>query len=159
MKYKYRHLFRWLLIVLLVATGGCLLFQGCSKQAPTEPSSSTVITGTGSITVSKTNDMDDYTFSSGGYPYGKMRLVSSFDSTLSFQANGIVQGNGTTAPENITTTSSAVVNGYSYFLKTDAIPHYGKVTVTVINENNTAHTYTVQFQWVVQTEAGNRSLQ
>ncbi|MCU0605916.1 MAG: hypothetical protein MUF78_00480 [Candidatus Edwardsbacteria bacterium] len=136
------------------------MFQGCSSQKPTEPLSTTVITGTGSITIDQSSgSRDDYTFSSAGRNYGKIDLVTYDGTNGTFEAYGIVQSSATVAPESFPGTSAAVSLGYSYIIKTDTAPHYGRVTVTAVSVNSAAHTITVQFDWVVQTEAGNRSLQ
>jgi hypothetical protein len=160
MNHAFSRSIRWLLVILFVATGGCLLFQGCSNQKPTEPLSTTVITGTGSITIDQSSgSRDDYTFSSAGRNYGKIDLVTYDGTNGTFEAYGIVQSSATVAPESFPGTSAAVSLGYSYIIKTDTAPHYGRVTVTAVSVNSAAHTITVQFDWVVQTEAGNRSLQ
>ncbi len=151
---------RWLVLVAMIAAGGCILFQGCSKQSPTQAPTSTVVTGVGSITVNQTSgSFDDYSFVSAGRNYGKIKLVSSGGGNSSFEAYGIVQSSATVAPESFPGISAAVTLGYSYILQTDIAPHFGKVTVTAVNVNSAAQTVTVQFNWLVQTEAGNRSLQ
>jgi hypothetical protein len=153
-----RSLSRWLLLIIVFATGGCLLFQGCSKQTPTEAPSTTVITGNGSITIDAVSGTDSYSFLSSGHNYGKITLSASGSNGV-FQAPGIMVGSGTTAPDSGYGTYSSVAMGQSYFIKTDLAPHYGRIQVSAISHNSSAQTLTVQFTWVVQTEAGNCSLQ
>jgi len=48
--------------------------------------------------------------------------------------------------------------GQSFFLITDNVPHYGKITITS-RRDDAASGYTfIGFQWVVQTVAGKKEL-
>jgi hypothetical protein len=157
MKNNYR-LYVWLLLLGAMAAGFGLLFQGCAKK-PTEAPNTTVITGSGAITIDQNGGLDYYSFTGSGRNYGKIGLYTPDGINVSFQANGIMTGSGTTAPETGYGTSSTVTLGQTYFIRTDTSPHYGRLVVTGSSSNSSAHTITVTFDWVVQTEAGNRSLQ
>lgn len=136
-----------------------LVLAGCSKNPVSAPPS-TVVTGTGSITISGTNGWRaDYSFRSGGYSYGKISAVSPDQQNCIFEANGIVQGSGTTAPADGYNTSALAVLGQSYFIKSDAVPHYGRISVIGLDQVGKYSSITVRFDWVLQTEGGNRSLQ
>lgn len=136
-----------------------LLLAGCGKN-PVAPPATTVIAGTGSLTISQTNGWRaEYSFRSGGYSYGKISVVSPDQQNALFEANGIVQGSGTTAPADGYNTSALVVLGQSYFIKSDAVPHYGRVSVIGLDQITKYSSITVRFDWVIQTEGGNRSLQ
>lgn len=163
MKHKYGHLLRWLLVVIIVATGGCLLFQGCSKQLPTEAPSSTVITGIGRLQVSYGTNAT-YQFKNGQAIYGSVQLWGVAQGSpliVQLRSNyGIISGSGYTAPDSgyfNEITLDAVPQGQIYFLKTDNAPHYGKMVITY--RGDTDGLTTIDFNWLVQTEAGNRSLQ
>jgi hypothetical protein len=163
MKHKYSHLLRWLLAIIIVATAGCLLFQGCSKQKPTEVPASTIITGTGRLQVSYGTDAT-YQFKNGQTILGSVQLWGVAQGNpliVQLRSNyGIVSGSGYTAPANgyfNEITLDAVPQGQSYFLKTNDEPHYGKIVITYRGDTNGLTT--IDFNWVVQTEAGNRNLQ
>jgi len=132
-----------------------LTFEGCTPK-PTEAPPTTVITGTGQLAVSSTDNRDSYSFVSGGINYGKITLVCYAYPAVNFEANGIVQGSGTTAPDTGYSTSSTVTDGYSYFVKTDNVVHYARVTA--VSRSESAGYVTIGFQWVLQTEANNRNL-
>ncbi len=151
--------FLGILAVVAVGLALSLLLAGCSKS-PVEAPATTVITGTASRTISATNGWrSDYTFSSGGYNYGKISIVSPDQQNCLIEANGIQEGSGTTAPDDGYNTSALAVLGQSYFVKTDAVPHYGRLSIIGLNQNGKYTSITLSFDWVVQTEGGNRSLQ
>ncbi|HTY08384.1 MAG TPA: hypothetical protein VMF29_04395 [Candidatus Edwardsbacteria bacterium] len=155
---------RWLVFILLIATGSCLLFQGCSKQTPTEaPASTTVITGSGTMSVNlSSGPRDDYTFSSAGRNYGKISLATYDGTSATLEAQGIQAGSGTTAPESgygSSASCTAQSLGQGFFIKADTAPHYGRIVITSYTVNGKAQTITVGFDWVVQTTAGDRNLQ
>ncbi len=136
-----------------------LLLAGCSKS-PVEAPTSTVITGTASISISGANSWSRvYTFSSGGHNYGQIRIFSPDQTMCIFEANGIQEGSGTTAPADGYGTTAQVILGHTYFIKTDAVPHYGRISVIGLNQVGKYTSITVNFDWVVQTQGGNRSLQ
>ena len=133
-----------------------LSFEGCTPK-PTEAPTTTLIYGTGQMSVSSGETRDSYSFVSGGVNYGKINLVW-FSSVVSFEANGILVGTGTIAPDSGYGTSSSVSAAYRYFIKTDNVVHYARVDVISINENSSTGFTTVGFNWVLQTEANNRNL-
>lgn len=148
-------------IILSLAVGMIfsLLLAGCSKS-PVEAPATTVITGTASRTISASNGWrSDYTFSSGGYNYGKISIFSPDQTICILEANGIQEGSGTTAPADGYSTSAQAILGHSYFIKTDAVPHYGRLSIIGLNQIGKYTSITLSFDWVVQTEGGNRSLQ
>lgn len=148
------------MVFILVILAGLSLFSGCSKSNPVAAPSSTVITGTASVTVSGANGWRaDYTFRSGGYNYGKVSILSMDRQNCIFEANGIQVGSGTTAPAEGYSPAAQVVLGQNYFIKTDAVPHYGRLSVIGLNQSGKYTSITVNFDWVVQTEDGNRNLQ
>jgi hypothetical protein len=158
MKRKIFYLFG-LLPILVTALALVLFFGGCAKT-PTEAPTTTVKTGSAQVSVSSTSPdtRDSYSFSSGGVNYGKITLVYLSPAIVSFEANGILVGSGTTAPETGYGTTSQVALSYRYFVKTDNAVHYARVDVTSKNENASTGYITVGFNWALQTEANNRSL-
>jgi hypothetical protein len=154
---KRKYFIFGLLPLAMAALAFILSFNGCTPK-PTEAPPTTVITGTGQLSVSSADNRDSYSFVSGGVNYGKINLVWFSSSLVTFEANGIVVGTGTTAPDSGYGTSSTVSVAYSYFVKTDNVVHYARVDVTSINENSSTGYTTVGFNWVLQTEANNRSL-
>lgn len=150
-----------LLAVVVVGLVLSLVLAGCSKS-PVEAPATTVISGVGSIAIPKNNVWNNtYSFRSGGFTYGNIGMVSYDTENCIFQGYGIqiVTGNSSVAPEDGYLTSAGVVWGQSYFFKSDEIPHYGRLIVTGINRIGKATSITVTFDWVLQTEGGNRSLQ
>ncbi|HBE73400.1 MAG TPA: hypothetical protein DDW31_04850 [candidate division Zixibacteria bacterium] len=148
-----------ILAALAVGLALSLVLAGCGKS-PVEAPTTTVITGTASVTISGANGWRaDYSFRSGGYTYGKISLFSPDQSTSILEANGIQEGSGTTAPADGYSTSAQAILGHTYFIKTDAVPHYGRISVIGLNQVGKYTSITVNFDWVVQTEGGNRSLQ
>lgn len=147
-------------IYIIAFLAGLGLLSGCSKSNPVAAPTTTVITGTASVNISGANGWRaDYTFRSGGYNYGKVSIFSPDQQNCLFEANGIQVGSGTTAPAEGYGTSAQIVLGQSYFIKTDAVPHYGRLSVIGLNQSGKYTSITVNFDWVVQTEGGNRSLQ
>lgn len=142
--------------MLALALAFILTFEGCTPK-PTEAPTTTVITGTGQLAVSSTDNRDPYSFVSGGVNYGKITLVYLSSSVVGFEANGVMEGSGSTAPDSGYTTSPVTVSdGYSYFVKTDNVIHYARVTA--VSRSESAGYVTIGFQWVLQTEANNRNL-
>ena len=147
------------LLALLVLASGC-------SQSPTEAPTSTVISGYDSLGVSKDETPDDvFYFKSGTANYGNIQLwwiyPVSTPLTVEFRSTGIIMGTGNVAPDTgyfsaITLDNSLM--GQSFFIKTDNVPHYGKITWTS-RRDDAASGYTfIGFQWVVQTVAGKREL-
>ena len=141
------------------------LASGCS-QSPTEVPTSTIISGYDSMGVSKDETPDDvFYFKSGTANYGNIQLwwiyPVSTPLTVEFRSAGIKLGTGDVAPDSgyfsaITLDNSLM--GQSFFIKTDNVPHYGKITWTS-RRDDAASGYTfIGFQWVVQTVAGKREL-
>jgi hypothetical protein len=148
-----------ILAAVAVGLALSLVLAGCGKS-PVEAPTTTVITGTASVTISGANSWSRvYTFSSGGYNYGQIRIFSPDQTICILEANGIQEGSGTTAPADGYGTSAQAILGNSYFIKTDAVPHYGRISVIGLNQVGKYTSITVNFDWVVQTEGGNRSLQ
>lgn len=147
-----------LLPLAVAALALMLTINGCTPK-PTEAPTTTVITGTGQLAVSSTDNRDSYSFLSGGVNYGKITLVWFASTLVTFEANGIVVGTGTTAPDSGYSTSATATEAYSYFVKTDNAVHYANVTVTSKAVDATSGYTTVGFSWVLQTEANNRNLQ
>ena len=139
-----------------------LLAAGCS-QSPTEAPVSTVISGYDSLGVSKYDYLDTYYFKSGATNYGSFQLMwlaAGTPSIVQFISNyGIKMGTGTVAPDSGYFHDSTLENsplGQSFFIKTDNVPHFGKITIT--SRRDHADTTFIGFQWVVQTVAGKREL-
>ena len=106
---------------------------------------------------------DTYSFISSGHNYGKIQLAT-YDGAIAYlEANGIQAGSGAAAPDSgylSGTVCSAQSIGQSYFIRTgDTQNYFGKITVTSYTVAGKAQTLTVQFNWVVQTTAGDHSLQ
>ncbi|MDI6739990.1 MAG: hypothetical protein QME74_06460 [Candidatus Edwardsbacteria bacterium] len=163
MNHKNINIFQWLLIFIAIASGGCLLFQGCSKRNPTEAPVSTVITGTGRLQVSY-GASATYQFKNGQTIYGSFQLWGGAQGNpllVQLRSNyGIISGSGYTAPDSgyfREINLDAIPQGQSYFLKTDSAPHYGKIVITY--RGDASDVTTIDFNWLVQTVAGNRSLQ
>lgn len=154
---KRKYILFGLLPLLAIALAFVLLFEGCTPT-PTEAPTTTVITGTGQMAVSSSDNRDSYSFISGGVNYGKINLVWYSESVVSFEANGIVVGSGSTAPDTGYVTSSTVSEEYSYFVKTDNVVHYARIDVTAKVESISTGYTTIGFNWVLQTEANNRNL-
>lgn len=153
---KRKSILLYLLPLAVFLLAAALLFEGCTTK-PTEAPSTTVITGTWQLAVSSTDNLDYYTFSSGGLNYGKIALVYITSSVVGFQANGVIVGTGLTAPESgYVTTPVTITDGYSYFVKTDDVVHYAKVTA--VSRSESAGYITIGFEWILQTEANNRNL-
>lgn len=146
------------LIVILVLAAGC-------SKSPTEAPTSTVISGYDSLGVSQDDSPDVFYFKSGTVSYGSIQLwwlTATTPSTVQLRSNyGIKLGTGDVAPDSgyyneITLDNSLM--GQSFFIKTDNVPHYGKLTWTSRrDETSTGYTF-IGFQWVVQTVAGKREL-
>jgi len=146
-----------LLPLLAITLAFILSFEGCTPK-PTEAPTTTVITGTAQLPVSSSNNRVSYSFVSGGINYGKITLVWFSSSVVSFEANGIVVGSGTTAPDTGYSTPSMVSVENSYFVKTDNAVHYARIDITLRDDNATSGYTTIGFNWVLQTEANNRNL-
>jgi len=140
------------------------LVTGCS-QSPTEAPTSTIISGYDSLWVSSGDSPDVFYFKSGTASYGSIQLwwlSATSPSTVQLRSNyGIQLGTGNVAPDSgyyneITLDNSLL--GQSFFIKTDNVPHYGKITWTS-RQDDAASGYTfIGFQWIVQTVAGKREL-
>jgi hypothetical protein len=146
-----------LLSLLLMATG-------CS-QSPTEAPASTVISGYDSLGVASGDSPDVFYFKSGTASYGSIQLWwlnATTPPTVQLRSNyGIKMGTGNVAPDSGYGNEITLVNslmGQSFFLKTDNVPHYGKITwLSRRDETSTGYTF-IGFQWTVQTVAGKREL-
>ena len=141
------------------------LASGCS-QSPTEAPTSTVISGYDSLGVAQGDSPDVFYFKSGTASYGSIQLwwLTSLTNpqTVQLRSNyGIKLGTGNVAPDsgyyNEVTLDNSLM-GQSFFIKTDNVPHYGKITWTSRrDEISTGYTF-IGFQWIVQTVAGKREL-
>jgi|GEM_PF-4904097 len=120
--------------------------------------SSSVLTGTGELAVSGSDNRDSYSFVSDSINYGKITLVWYSSSVVTFEANGIIVGTGDVAPDSGYSTSATVSVGQSYFIKTDNAVHYAKISVTTVAYNSSTDYWTVGFQWILQSEANSRNL-
>ncbi|MBI5806358.1 hypothetical protein HZA73_09965 [candidate division TA06 bacterium] len=150
----------WIFGLLTLLT----LAAGCSKS-PTEAPDSTVISGYDSLGVSQGDSPDVFYFKSGTANYGSFQLwwlSATSPATVQLRSNyGIKLGTGDVAPDSgyyneITLDNSLL--GKSFFIKTDNVPHYGKITWTSRrDEASTGYSF-IGFQWVVQTVAGKREL-
>ncbi len=160
--YKRRNKLFWPAVCLgLLAL--LALVTGCS-QSPTEAPNSTIISGYDSLGVSSGDSPDVFYFKSGTASYGSFQLwwlSATAPATVQLRSNyGIKLGTGDVAPDSgyyneITLDNSLL--GQSFFLITDNVPHYGKITW--ISRRDTISGYTfIGFQWVVQTVAGKREL-
>ena len=137
---------------------------GCS-QSPTEAPTSTVISGYDSLGVSQGDSPDVFYFKSGTASYGSIQLwwlSATTPSTIQLRSNYCLKlGTGNVAPDsgyyNEVTLDNSLM-GQSFFIITDNVPHYGKIT-WVSRRDDDASGYTfIGFQWVVQTVAGKREL-
>ena len=140
------------------------LTPGCSKS-PTEPVPSTVISGNDSLGVAQGDSPDTYYFRDGTSNYGSFQLwwfLATTPTTIQLRSNyGIKMGTGNVAPDSgyvheLTLDNSPA--GQSFFLKTDNVPHYGKIYITSRRDGTPAGYTFIGFQWTVQTVAGNREL-
>ncbi|MDO9390493.1 MAG: hypothetical protein Q7U71_01830 [bacterium] len=146
-----------LLVLLALATG-------CS-QTPTEAPTSTVISGYDSLGVSKDDSPDSYYFKDGTASYGSIQLwwlSATTPSTVQLRSNyGLKLGTGNVAPDsgyyNEVTLDNSLM-GQSFFLITDNVPHYGKITITSRRDDAVSGYTFIGFQWVVQTVAGKKEL-
>lgn len=141
------------------------LAAGCS-QTPTEAPTSTVISGYDSLGVATGDLTDTHHFLSGSTNYGSfwLELVSAIPDPhqVKFCTNyGLKLGTGSVAPDSGYSNELPFDNsllGQSFFLITDNVPHYGKITITS-RRDDAASGYTfIGFQWVVQTVAGKKEL-
>jgi hypothetical protein len=161
-----KKIFRHFIVgAMTLALASFISFSGCSKS-PTEVEDSTIISGYDSLGVSKNDSPDTYYFRSGSTNYGSFQLWWLSDlvspQLVQLRSNyGIKIGTGNVAPDSgyvneITLDSSPL--GQSFFLKTDNVPHYGKITI-ISRRDDTGSGYTfIGFQWIVQTVAGKREL-
>ncbi|MDP2807775.1 MAG: hypothetical protein Q8O74_06525 [bacterium] len=141
------------------------LATGCSKS-PTEAPASTVISGYDSLGVSQGDSPDVFYFKSGTASYGSIQLwwltALTNPQTVQLRSNyGLKLGTGNVAPDsgyyNEVTLDNSLM-GQSFFIKTDNVPHYEKITWTSRrDEISTGYTF-IGFQWIVQTVAGKREL-
>lgn len=161
--YKRKNKTFWLAVCLgLVAL--LALATGCS-QTPTEAPTSTVISGYDSLGVSKDDSPDSYSFKDGTASYGSIQLwwmSATTPSTVQLRSNyGLKLGTGNVAPDsgyyNEVTLDNSLM-GQSFFLITDNVPHYGKITITSRRDDAVSGYTFIGFQWVVQTVAGKKEL-
>lgn len=117
-----------------------------------------LISGSGQLAVSSSDNRDTYSFVDDTINYGKITLVWFSPSVISFEANGIIVGVGDTAPDSGYAITATVSVAQGYFVKTDNAVHYAKVTVVSLSENVSTGYTTVDFNWILQTEANNRNL-
>ena len=140
------------------------LATGCS-QSPTEAPTSTVISGYDSLGVSPGDSPDVFYFKSGTASYGSFQLwwlSATAPSTVQLRSNyGLKLGTGNVAPDsgyyNEVTLDNSLM-GQSFFLITDNVPHYGKITITSRRDDAVGGYTFIGFQWVVQTVAGKKEL-
>ena len=133
------------------------LFGGCALN-PFEP---TLESGRGTLTASDGQTATFYFTTLQGV-FGSFSLTVFFEGSVPtkyISAEGVAKGVGDVAPADPEAYSHELPLEFaSYFLKTDQAPHYAKITVTEITENHQENKVTIGFDWVIQTEAGNRNL-
>ncbi len=155
---KRKYTLLGLLPLVAMTLAFILSFEGCTPK-PTEAPTTTVITGTGQLSVAETDKIDTYTFSKDGATYGNIKMVWYASDWISFEGYGIMEGSGATAPDSGYGPSAQVGSvGTSYFIKTDDKVHYARILIATKSENTTTGFTAISFQWVLQTEANNRNL-
>lgn len=145
-----------LLPPLLIMVSLAFLSNGCGVD-PVSPS--TVISGTDNLFAPKNGDAT-FAFASGGDTYGSFQL-KAYVTTAIIQTpqGGGVQKNDQNldiAPEDGYIVSEEC-GYYYYYIKTDFAPHFAKVFVHTITTD--ASGITINFNWWLQTEAGDRNFQ
>ncbi|KPK70404.1 hypothetical protein AMJ82_03330 [candidate division TA06 bacterium SM23_40] len=110
---------------------------------------------------------DTFVFSRGTATYGQIRLsVYWFEGPpqvlagyLSSEGIQVADPGLRLAPESGYSPQVLLGDpGSSYVLMTDDAPHYGRIDIVAVDERLTDRTIAITFDWVVQTEAGNRRL-
>ena len=140
--------------VLLLLSQFVILTNGCGLNPIPAPN---IISGSDSLFAAK-NDNALFTFSGNDQNYGSFQLIA-YVSTASLttpQGGGIQKNTGSlnTAPETGYTPSEVCAFGY-YWLITDVAPHYAKISIHSITQDQNG--ITIEFNWWVQTQAGDRS--
>jgi len=145
------------------------LVTGCS-QSPTEAPTSTIISGYDSLWVAPGDYPFVFYFKNGSTTYGNIQLWLMSDEVFPHILQlrilpigcGIQLGTGNVAPDSGYSNEYSLYNsliGQSFFIKTDIVPHYGKITWISRRDPADASGYTfIGFQWIVQTVAGKREL-
>jgi hypothetical protein len=137
-----------LLFHLIIFTTGCGLNP---IQAPN------IISGSDSL-YAATNENAVFVFTGNGQDYGSFQLNAyvTFAYMTTPQGGGIQKRseNLTSAPES-GYTASENCGYYYYYLITDVAPHYAKLSIRAITQDEDG--ITVEFSWWLQTEAGDRN--
>lgn len=138
-------------------TALAVLLAGCGQN----PLAPTLERGTDQLSASDGQTSTFYFATSQG-TFGSFSLFVLFGGSVPskyISAVGVCEGSGDVAPtdpEAYEDELSLSLN--SYFLMTDGVPHYARITVREINENTQEQRVTITFDWVLQTEAGNPNL-
>lgn len=144
----------FLLLSILVA----FLLSGCAQN----PLAPTLERGTGEQLTAQNGETATFYFTTSQGTFGSFSLFVLFEGSVTskyLQAVGVCEGEGDVAPTDPEQYSDELPLGFgSYFLMTDGVPHYAKVTVRGIQENSAEQTVTITFDWVLQTEGGNPNL-
>lgn len=133
-----------------------LLLSGCRLNPVT---ASNVVSGSDTLFAAKNNNAT-FTFQVKGETYGSFRLSAYvLNGYLSTPQGGGVQKstqNLGTAPESGYIPSEEC-SYYYYYMITDLAPHYAKVFIHTITQDQDG--ITIGFNWWLQTQAGERNFQ
>ena len=144
----------FLLLSILLAA----LLSGCAQN----PLAPTLERGTGEQLTAQNGGTATFYFATSQGNFGSFSLFVLFEGSITskyISAVGVCEGQGNVAPTDPEAYSEEVPCEFgSYFLMTDGVPHYAKITVRGIDENFAEQTVTITFDWVLQTEGGNPNL-
>jgi hypothetical protein len=132
-----------------------LFFNGCGLDPVPGPN---VISGTSSLFAPKNSDAT-FVFSSSGETYGSFQLKAYVSTAIiqTPQGGGVLRSpdNLDEAPETGYSVSEECELAYYYYMITDVSGHYGKVFVHTVTQD--ASGITIEFNWWLQTQAGDRN--
>jgi hypothetical protein len=152
---------------LLVTGLAAALLAGCEGENPAEPTTTTIIEGYGAELAADAGNEDTFVFSRGGAVYGEITLTVHWQEGPPEILGGYLSSYGIqvaepgllVAPEGGYSPQVSLGDpGSSYVLMTDESPHYARVDIEAVEENLADRRIAVTFDWVLQTQSGNREL-
>ena len=153
----YQKMFRKPILLLLILLIHLTLpfIHSCRMN----PAPVSVISGFDNLFAPANGDTT-FTFSDGGETYGSFQLKAYVSIAIlqTPQGGGIQKGstNLDTAPESGYIVSEEV-GYYYYYMITDVTPHYAKLFIHTVTQDQTG--ITIEFNWWLQTNDGDRNFQ